>query len=152
VTGLGREDFAQVIAKRGWWSGSLLYQRRDGSEFLLQATGVRVPLERGAGTLWLSHLPGKDSDQQALGEALALADVERRRLTMIAEAGKLNHGLERSKRKRRRRAARQHNYAASARPPLPDHRKGPSRQRPAPRRRREGTQFSYPTAAPRSGA
>ncbi len=89
VTGLGREDFAQVIAERGWWSGSLLYQRRDGSDFLLQATGVRVPLERGAGTLWLSHLPGKDSDQQALGEALALADVERRRLTMIAEAGKL---------------------------------------------------------------
>ncbi len=89
VTGLGREDFAQVIAKRGWWSGSLLYQRRDGSEFLLQATGLRVPLERGAGTLWLSHLPGKDSDQQALGEALALAAAERRRLTMIAEAGKL---------------------------------------------------------------
>jgi signal transduction histidine kinase len=48
-----------------------------------------VPLEGGAGTLWLSHLPGKDSDQQALGEALALAAAERRRLTMIAEAGKL---------------------------------------------------------------
>jgi PAS domain S-box-containing protein len=89
VTGLGREDFAQVIAERGWWSGSLLYQRRDGSEFLLQATGLRVPLERGGGTLWLSHLPGKDSDQQALGEALALAAAERRRLTMIAEAGKV---------------------------------------------------------------
>jgi signal transduction histidine kinase/CheY-like chemotaxis protein len=88
VTGLGREDFAQVIAKQGWWSGSLLYRRPDGSEFLLQATGLRVPLERGAGALWLSHLPGKDSDQQALGEALALA-AERRRLTMIAEAGKL---------------------------------------------------------------
>jgi len=89
VTGLGREDFAQVIAERGWWSGSLLYQRRDGSEFLLQATGLRVPLERGAGTLWLSHLPGKESDQQALGEALALAAAERRRLMMIGEAGKL---------------------------------------------------------------
>src|SRR3984957_9006442 len=89
VAGLGREDFAQVIAKRGWWSGPLRYQRRGGSAVLLQATGVRVPLERGAGTLWLSHLPGKDSDQQALGKALALADVERRRLTMIAEAGKL---------------------------------------------------------------
>jgi signal transduction histidine kinase len=48
-----------------------------------------VPLERGAGTLWLSHLPGEDSDQQALGEALALAAAERRRLTMITEAGKL---------------------------------------------------------------
>jgi signal transduction histidine kinase/CheY-like chemotaxis protein len=89
VTGLGREDFAQVVATQGWWSGSLLYQRRDGSGFLLQTTGLRVPLERGAGTLWLSHRPGKDSDQQALGEALALAAAERRRLTMIAEAGKL---------------------------------------------------------------
>jgi hypothetical protein len=39
--------------------------------------------------LWLSHLHGKDSDQRALGEALALAAAERRRLTMIAEAGKL---------------------------------------------------------------
>ena len=39
--------------------------------------------------MWLSHLPGKDSDQRALGEALALAAAERRRLTMIAEAGKL---------------------------------------------------------------
>jgi signal transduction histidine kinase/ActR/RegA family two-component response regulator len=39
--------------------------------------------------LWLSHLPGKHSDQRALGEALALAAAERRRLTMIAEAGKL---------------------------------------------------------------
>jgi signal transduction histidine kinase/ActR/RegA family two-component response regulator len=48
-----------------------------------------VPLERGAGTLWLSHLPGKDSDQQALGEALALATAELRRLTMVAEAGKV---------------------------------------------------------------
>ena len=75
--------------REGGWSGSLLYQRQDGSEFLLQATGLRVPLERGTGTLWLSHLPGKDSDQQALGEALALAAAERRRLTMIAEAGKL---------------------------------------------------------------
>jgi signal transduction histidine kinase/ActR/RegA family two-component response regulator len=89
VTGLGRDDFAQVIAKQGWWSGSLLYRRQDGSEFLLQATGLRVPLQRGAGTLWLSHLPGKDSGQQALGEALALAAAERRRLTMVAEAGKL---------------------------------------------------------------
>ena len=61
----------------------------DGSEFLLQATGLRVPLESGAGTLWISHLPGNDSDQQALGEALALAAAEHRRLTMIAEAGKL---------------------------------------------------------------
>lgn len=83
VTGLGREDFAQVVAEQGWWSGSLLYQRRDGSEFLLQATGLRMPLERGAGTLWLSHLSGKDSDQQALGEALALATAERRCCTSI---------------------------------------------------------------------
>jgi signal transduction histidine kinase/CheY-like chemotaxis protein len=89
VTGLGREDLAQVIEEQGWWSGSLLCRRQDGSEFLMQATGLQVPLERGAGTLWLSHLPGKDSDQQALGEALTLAAVERRRLTMIAEAGKL---------------------------------------------------------------
>ena len=90
VTGLGREEPCPGHrASEGWWSGSLLYQRQDGSEFLLQATGLRVPLERGAGTLWLSHLPGKDSDQQALGEALALAAAERRRLTMIAEAGKL---------------------------------------------------------------
>ena len=48
-----------------------------------------MPLEHGTGTLWLSRLPGHDSDQQALGEALALAAAERRRLTMIAEAGKL---------------------------------------------------------------
>jgi signal transduction histidine kinase/CheY-like chemotaxis protein len=89
VTGLSREDLGQVIAKQGWWSGSLLWQRRDGSEFLLQATGLRVPLDRGAGILWLSHLPGEDSDQRALGEALALAGAEHRRLTMIAEAGKL---------------------------------------------------------------
>jgi signal transduction histidine kinase len=89
VTGLGRESLASLVADEGWWSGSLLYQRQDGSEFLLQATGLRVPLERGAGTLWLSHLPGKDSGQQALGEALARAAAERRRLTMIAEAGKV---------------------------------------------------------------
>jgi signal transduction histidine kinase len=89
VTGLGRESLAPVIAAAGWWSGSLLFQRKDRSEFLLQATGLRVPLEHGAGTLWLSHLHGHDSDQQALGEALALATAERRRLTMIAEAGKL---------------------------------------------------------------
>jgi signal transduction histidine kinase/ActR/RegA family two-component response regulator len=89
VTGLGRESLASLVADEGWWSGSLLYQRQDGSEFLLQATGLRVPLECGAGTLWLSHLPGKDSDQQALGEALAVATAERRRLTMIAEAGKV---------------------------------------------------------------
>ena len=89
VTGLGRESLASLIAAEGGWSGSLLYPRRDGSEFLLQATGLRVPLEGGTGTLWLSHLPGKHSDQQALGEALALAAAERRRLTMIAEAGKL---------------------------------------------------------------
>jgi signal transduction histidine kinase/CheY-like chemotaxis protein len=89
VTGLGRESLAQVIAEEGGWSGSLLYQRQDGSEFLLQATGLRVPLEPGTGALWLSHLPGKDSDQQALGEALTLAAAERRRLTMVAEAGKL---------------------------------------------------------------
>ena len=89
VTGLGRESLASLVAAEGGWSGSLLYQRRDGSEFLLQATGLRVPLERGTGTLWISHLPGKDSDQRALGEALALAAAERRRLTMIAEAGKL---------------------------------------------------------------
>jgi signal transduction histidine kinase/PAS domain-containing protein len=89
VTGLGREDFVRVIAEEGGWSGSLLYQRRDGSEVLLQATGLRVPLVGGAGTLWLTHLPGKDSDQYALGEALAAAAAERRRLMMIAEAGKL---------------------------------------------------------------
>jgi len=90
VTGLGRESLAPVIATiaaAGGWSGPLLYQRKDGSEFLLQATGLRVPLERGTGTLWLSHLPGRGTDQQALGEALAA--VERRRLTMIAETGKL---------------------------------------------------------------
>ena len=89
VTGSGRESLAPVIAAEGAWSGSLLYERQDGSEFLVQATGLRVPLECGAGILWLSHLPGKDSDQQALGKALALAAAERRRLTMIAEAGKL---------------------------------------------------------------
>ncbi len=89
VTGLGREDLAQVIAKQGWWSGSLLCRRQDGSEFLMLATGLRVPLERGAGILWLSHLPGEDGDQQALGEALALAAAEHRRLTMIAEAGRV---------------------------------------------------------------
>jgi signal transduction histidine kinase/ActR/RegA family two-component response regulator len=89
VTGLGREDFAQVIAEEGGWSGSLVYQRRDGSEVLLQATALRVPLEGGTGTLWLSHLPGRDSDQYALGEALATAAAERRRLMLIAEAGKL---------------------------------------------------------------
>ena len=89
MTGLGRENLARVIAAEGEWSGSLLCRRRDGSEFLLQATGLRVSLERGSGTLWLSHLPGKDGDQQAVGEALAVAAAERRRLTMIAEAGKL---------------------------------------------------------------
>jgi len=90
VTGLGRESIAApVIAAEGGWSGSRIYQRQDGSEFLVQATGLRVPLERGTGILWMAHLPGQDSDQQALGEALALAAVERRRLTMIAEAGKL---------------------------------------------------------------
>jgi signal transduction histidine kinase/CheY-like chemotaxis protein len=92
VTGLGRESLAPVtdaITAEGVWSGSLLCQRQDGSEFLLQATGLRVPLERGAGTLWLSRLPGHGTDQHALGEALALAAAERRRLTMIAEAGKL---------------------------------------------------------------
>jgi signal transduction histidine kinase/CheY-like chemotaxis protein len=89
VTGLGREGLASLVAAEGGWSGSLLYQRPDGSEFLLQATGLRVPLGPGTGTLWLSHLPGQDSDQRALGEALGLAAAERRRLTMIAEAGKL---------------------------------------------------------------
>jgi PAS domain S-box-containing protein len=92
VTGLGRESLAPVtaaITAEGRWSGPLLYQRKDGSEFLIQATGLRVPLECGTGTLWIAHLPGKDSDQRALGEALALAAAERRRLTMIAEAGKL---------------------------------------------------------------
>ena len=89
VTGLGRKRLTPVIVAAGWWSGSLLYQRQDGSEFMLQATGLRVPLERGTGTLWIAHLPGKDSDQQALGKALALATAERRRLTMIAEAGKV---------------------------------------------------------------
>jgi signal transduction histidine kinase/CheY-like chemotaxis protein len=92
VTGPGRESLAPAIAAiaaAGGWSGPLLYQRKDGSEFLLQATGLRVPLERGTGTLWLSHLPGQGTDQQALGEALTLAAVERRRLTMIAETGKL---------------------------------------------------------------
>ena len=38
-----------------------------------------------------------------------------------------------------------------ARPPLPDPGKDPSRPLAAPRRRREGTQLSHPTAAPRSG-
>jgi hypothetical protein len=89
VTSLGREGLAAVLADGGGWSGSLLCRRPDGSEFLLQATGLPVPLERGTGTLWISHLPGNDSDQQALGEALALAAAEHRRLTMIAEAGKL---------------------------------------------------------------
>jgi signal transduction histidine kinase/CheY-like chemotaxis protein len=92
VTGPGRESLDPVIAAitaEGVWSGSLLCQRQDGSEFLIQATGLRVPLERGTGTLWISRLPGKDSDQRVLGEALALAAAERRRLTMIAEAGKL---------------------------------------------------------------
>jgi PAS domain S-box-containing protein len=89
VTGLGRESLASLVGDEGWWSGSLLCRRQDGSEFLLQATGLRVPLQRGAGTLWLSHLPGKDGDQQTLGEALALATAEHRRLTMIAEAGKV---------------------------------------------------------------
>jgi signal transduction histidine kinase/CheY-like chemotaxis protein len=92
VTGLARESLAPVIAAitaAGKWSGSLLYQRQDGSEFLIQATGLRVPLEHGTGTLWLSRLPGHGTDQQALGEALALAAAERRRLTMIAEAGKV---------------------------------------------------------------
>jgi signal transduction histidine kinase/ActR/RegA family two-component response regulator len=92
VTGPGRESLAPVIAAiavDGGWSGSLLCQRQDGSEFLIQATGLRVPLERGTGTLWLSRLPDQGTDQQALVEALALAAAERRRLTMIAEAGKL---------------------------------------------------------------
>ncbi len=89
VTGRGRESLAEVIAAAGWWSGSLLFQREDGSEFLLQATGLRVPQEHGAGTLWLAHLHGQDSDQRALREALALAAAEHRQLTMIAEAGKL---------------------------------------------------------------
>jgi signal transduction histidine kinase/CheY-like chemotaxis protein len=88
VTGRGRESLRPVIAAAGWWSGSLLFQRKDGSEFLLQATGLRVPLEHGAGTLWLSHLLDQDSDQRALVEALALATAEHRRLTLIAEAGK----------------------------------------------------------------
>jgi signal transduction histidine kinase len=89
VTGLGRESLTSVIAAAGWWSGSLLFQRKHRSEFLLQATGLRVPLEHGAGTLWLSHLHGQDSDQRALVEAVALATAEHRRLAMIAEAGKL---------------------------------------------------------------
>jgi signal transduction histidine kinase len=89
VTDRGRESLTLVIAAAGWWSGSLLFHREDRSEFLLQATGLRVPLEHGAGTLWLSHLHGQDHDQRALREALALAAAERRRLTMIAEAGKL---------------------------------------------------------------
>src|SRR5260370_29515388 len=89
VTGLGRESLASLVADEGGWSGSLLYQRQDGSEFLLQATGLRVPLERSTGTLWISHLPGKDSDQRALGEALALAAAERLRLPIIAEACQL---------------------------------------------------------------
>ena len=67
VTGLGRESLAPVtaaITAEGRWSGPLLYQRKDGSEFLIQATGLRVPLECGTGTLWIAHLPGKDSDQR----------------------------------------------------------------------------------------
>ena len=89
VNGGGREILRPVIAVAGWWSGSLLFQRKDGSEFLLQATGLRVPLEHGTGTLWLSHLHGQDSDQRALVEALDRATAEHRRLTLIAEAGKL---------------------------------------------------------------
>ncbi|MGD0705737.1 MAG: GAF domain-containing protein, partial [Trebonia sp.] len=89
VTGRGRESLRPVIAGAGWWSGSLLFQRKDRSEFLLQASGLRVPLVHGAGTLWLSHLHGEDSDQRALVEALARATAEHRRLTLIAEAGKL---------------------------------------------------------------
>ena len=72
VTGLGQEELCPGDrGERGWWSGSLVYQQQDGSEMLLQAIGLRVPLEGGAGTLWLTHLPGKHSDQYALGEALA---------------------------------------------------------------------------------
>jgi signal transduction histidine kinase/CheY-like chemotaxis protein len=89
VTGLDRGSLASLVGDEGGWSGSLLYQRQDGSEFLLQATGLRVPMERSTGTLWLSHLPGKDGDQQPLSEALAHATAEHRRLTMIAEAGKV---------------------------------------------------------------
>jgi PAS domain S-box-containing protein len=89
VTGLGRESLSSVIAAEGGWSGSRFYQRQDGSEFLIEATGLRVPLERGTGILWIAHLPGTDSDQRALSESLALAAAERRRLTMVAEAGKL---------------------------------------------------------------
>jgi signal transduction histidine kinase/ActR/RegA family two-component response regulator len=89
VTGRGREGLRQGIAATGWWSGSLLFQRKHRSEFVLQATGLRVPLEHGGGTLWLSHLHGEDSDRRALVEALALATAEHRRLTRIAEAGKL---------------------------------------------------------------
>jgi PAS domain S-box-containing protein len=85
VTGLDRASLASLVADEGGWCGSLVCQRRDGSEFLIQVTVLRVPLERGTGTLWISHLPGEGSDQQAL----ALAAAERRRLTMIAEAGKL---------------------------------------------------------------
>src|ERR1700678_2526254 len=40
VTGQDRETLASLIADEGGWSGSLLYQRRGGSEFLLQATGL----------------------------------------------------------------------------------------------------------------
>src|SRR6266478_2118427 len=53
VTGLSRGSLAPVlaaIAAEGGWSGSLLCRRQDGSEFLIQATGLRVPLERGTGT------------------------------------------------------------------------------------------------------
>jgi hypothetical protein len=89
LTGLGGETLAALVAAEGGWSGSLLCRRRDGSEFMLQATGLRVALQPGTGTLWISHVPGQDSDQRALGEALALAAAERRRLTLIAEAGKL---------------------------------------------------------------
>jgi PAS domain S-box-containing protein len=59
VTGLGRETLAALVAAEGGWFGSLLWRRRDGSEFLLQATGLRVPLERGTGILWISHRPGQ---------------------------------------------------------------------------------------------
>ena len=59
VTGLGRESLAAVIATEGGWSGSLLFQRQDGSEFLLQATGLRVPLERGTGTFGYRTCPAR---------------------------------------------------------------------------------------------
>ena len=89
VTGLDRADLRRAIGGSGGWSGTVLCRRMDGSEELLQAVAARVPLGDHVGTLWLSHIPGEDSDAHALGEAFAAAAADRRRLQVVAEAGKL---------------------------------------------------------------